>query len=198
MHRTYIAGIERGARNVTLKSIEKLARALGVSTDALLSRAGEAVFQPSEVVQERPAGSFLDILLVEDNAEDVELILRAFKRAQITNRIQVVRDGEEALDFLFCRAKYAARELEDRPQLVLLDLKLPKTSGPEVLRRIKKDSRTRMIPVILLAESRRDRHLRECRRLGAAAYIVKPVSFFNFTAITPKLKLRWALLEPPG
>jgi len=196
MHRTYIAGIERGARNVTLKSIDKLATALGVSTAVLLDSPSKPALQPGDLRSELPVGKFVDILLVEDDQADVELTLHAFKKARITNPIHIVNDGAEALDFLFCRERYANRKMENRPQLVLLDLNLPKVGGLEVLRRIKSDGRTRTIPVIVLTISQRDRDIAECRRLGAETYIVKPVDFVNFSKVTPQLSLRWGLLEP--
>ena len=196
LHRTYIAGIERGARNVTLKSMDKLAKALGVSTASLLDPAGNLPIQPGDPRSELSDGKFVDILMVEDNQADVELTLHAFKKAKITNPIHVVYDGAEALDFLFCSGRYAIRKMEHRPQVVLLDLNLPGLSGLEVLRRIKSDARTRTIQVIVLTASQRDRDIGECHRLGAATYIVKPVDFENFSKVTPQLSLRWALLEP--
>jgi len=196
MHRTYIAGIERGARNLTLKSIDRLAKALEVPSATLLSSTGKTAPQPKGLRLDQGDGNLVDILMVEDNRSDVELTLHAFKKARITNLVHVVYDGAEALDFLFCRGRYANRKKENRPQLVLLDLNLPKVSGLEVLRRIKSDRRTRTIPVIVLTMSRRDRDIGECRRLGAESYIVKPVDFFNFSTVTPQLSLRWALLEP--
>ena len=196
LHRTYIAGIERGARNVTLKSMDKLAKALGVSTASLLDPAGNLPIQPGDPRSELSDGKFVDILIVEDNQADVELTLHAFKKAKITNPIHVVYDGAEALDFLFCSGRYAIRKMEHRPQVVLLDLNLPGLSGLEVLRRIKSDARTRTIQVIVLTASQRDRDIGECHRLGAATYIVKPVDFENFSKVTPQLSLHWALLEP--
>lgn len=196
MHRTYIAGIERGARNVTLNSIDRLAKALGVSTATLLSTTGKPASQPRASRSEPSDGQFVDILMIEDNRSDVELTLHAFKKAKITNPIHVVYDGEEALDFLLCRGRYANRKKENRPQVVLLDLNLPKISGMEVLRRIKNDERTKTIPVIVLTRSRRDHDMVECRRLGVEGYIVKPVDFANFSMVTPQLMLRWALLAP--
>src|SRR5438094_2658470 len=163
LHRTYITGIERGTRNVTLKSIDKLARALGVSTAALLHPPEKPELQRGGPRAEA-TGRFVDILLVEDDQADVELTLHAFKKANITNPVHVVNDGAEALEFLFCRGRYAERKMENRPQLVLLDLNLPKISGLEVLRRIKSDGRTRTIPVIVLTISQRDREIRECHR----------------------------------
>ena len=196
MHRTYIAGIERGARNLTLKSIDRLAKALEVPSATLLSSTGRTAPQPKALRSEPSDGNLVDILMVEDHRNDVELTLQAFKKAKITNPVHVVYDGAEALDFLFCHGRYENRKKENRPQLVLLDLNLPKVSGLEVLRRIKSDRRTRTIPVIVLTMSQRDGDTDECRRLGVKGYIVKPVNFVNFSKVTPQLSLRWALLEP--
>ncbi len=195
LHRTYITGIECGARNVTLKSIEKLARALQVSTATLLLHASE-MSGGAGVATERPAGKRVDILIVEDDKNDVELAVQAFQQARITNPIQVVHDGAEALDYLFCRGRYAHRKFEDRPHLVLLDLSLPKVSGIEVLHRIKTDKRTRSITVVVLTASRDSHELAECRRLGAETFIVKPVNLPRFCEATPKLSLDWTLFRP--
>jgi CheY-like chemotaxis protein/DNA-binding XRE family transcriptional regulator len=186
LHRTYVSDIERGARNVSLESIAKLARALEVSVAAL--------FSPP--VSAPVADELVDILLVEDNPDDVHLTLAALKEAKITNRIHVVRDGAAALDFLFCTGKYAHRKPDDRPQVVLLDLGLPRVSGLEVLRRMKADARTRSIPVVVLTASRHDRDVLASKQLGTQAYIVKPVDFQNLSEITPQLSLHWALLKP--
>jgi CheY-like chemotaxis protein/DNA-binding XRE family transcriptional regulator len=196
LHRTYITGIECGARNVTLKSIDKLARALQVSTATLLSLSSEPGDGTGLRGNESPVGQCVDILMVEDCRADVELTLRAFKQARISNSVKVVRDGEEALNFVFCTGRFAQRKLEDRPQLVLLDLNLPKLGGKEVLRRMKVDERTRSIPVVVLTGSRDGQELAECRRLGAEAFIIKPVDFHSLSQATPRLKLNWALLEP--
>jgi CheY-like chemotaxis protein/DNA-binding XRE family transcriptional regulator len=190
LHRTYIAGIEGGARNVTLKSIYKLALALKVSTAALLAHADE---MPGEAAADTQC---VDILIVEDSQEDVELTLQAFKQAKITNPVQVLHDGAEALDYLFCTGRFAHRKSEDRPHLVLLDLHLPKVGGIEVLRRIKADERTRAIPVIVLTGSRDNQELAECWRLGAETYIVKPVDLLRFCEVTPGLSLCWTLSQP--
>jgi CheY-like chemotaxis protein/DNA-binding XRE family transcriptional regulator len=189
LHQTYIAEIESGGRNLTLKSVDKLARALQVSTAALLAAANE--------LEGPPSGAYVDILMVEDNREDVELTLSAFRQARITNSMQVVHDGKEALDFLFCTGRFARRKMEDRPQLVLLDLNLPNIIGIEVLRRIKLDARTRSIPVVVLTASRDVEQLSECLRLGASASIVKPVDLETLGAATPRLHLDWALLKQP-
>jgi CheY-like chemotaxis protein len=187
LHRTYVADIERGARNLSLANIEKLATALEISIPILFSQGGLASGKPGEGLE--------DILLVEDEPGDVEMTLRAFKTACLTNRVQVARDGAEALDFLFCTGAYSHRKIENMPQVILLDLNLPKISGLEVLRRIKADPRTRNIPVVVLTASERNRDIEESRRLGVESYIVKPVSFRNLSEVTPQLRLCWALLK---
>lgn len=188
LHRTYVSEVERGERNPSITSIEKLAQALEVSFTSLFERTGQ------------PSGSreTVEILLVEDNPIDVELTKNAFKKAQITNPLHVVNDGEAALDFVFARGSYIDRLNARPPQLILLDLNLPKKSGLEVLREIKEDRRTQNIPVIILTISDSDRDFNECRRLGAETYIVKPVSFQNFSKVTTFLSLSWVLVEPDG
>jgi CheY-like chemotaxis protein/DNA-binding Xre family transcriptional regulator len=192
LHRTYVSDIERGARNLSLESIEKLARALETSVSSLFSSAssaeGNSLFEvPDELV---------DILLVEDDLDDVEIAMRAFKRAKISNRIHVVRDGAEALTWLFGGGPDAQRRVFRHPQLILLDLNLPKVTGLEVLRRIKSDERTREIPVIVLTASQNDRDVAESRRLGASTYLVKPLDFQRFSQVTPQLSMHWALVGP--
>jgi two-component system response regulator len=195
LHRTYISDVERGSRNLSLESITKLATALNISVAALF---------PWEF-QNKKAGvlggtghakNLVDILLVEDNPDDIALTVHAFKKARFANRLTVVRDGAEALDFLFCQGEYAGRSASDSPQIILLDLDLPKVIGLEVLRRIKEDKRTRMIPVVILPMSADQYNMAECRRLGAENYIVKPVNFQSFSLATPQLNLNWALVKP--
>jgi len=187
LHRTYVADIERGARNLSLANIEKLAKALDVTIPTLFSQA-EPHVKPN-LVDDLP-----EILLVEDDPSDVELTLGAFKQACLSNRVQVVRDGAEALDFLFCTGPYKGRK-PTQPQVILLDLNLPKINGLEVLRRIKADSRTRGIPVAVLSGSERGYDIEESKRLGAETYILKPVDFQRFSRVTPNLKLCWALIQ---
>jgi CheY-like chemotaxis protein/DNA-binding XRE family transcriptional regulator len=190
-HRSYISDIERGERNVSLKSIEKLADALGISVLTLFagvdSKSGSTPLRTDEMV---------DILLIEDNDNDTLLVIQALKRANLANRIYVVRDGAAALDFLFCKGEYAYRRTNDHPQVILLDLNLPKIDGLEVLRRVKADSRTRAIPVVVLTASKFDDAIATCKRLGAESFIAKPVDFQNFSAMTLQLSLQWALLKP--
>lgn len=196
LHRTYITDIERGTRNLTLESIAKLAGALGVTIGQLFLSDASPGLEQRNPNQPADRIGMVDLLLVEDDPNDVELTLEAFKEAKFTNRIHVVRDGQEALEFLFCQGRFRARLQEAPPQAVLLDLKLPKIHGLDVLRRLKADRRTRGLKVVVLSASRRDEHVREAMRLGAAGYIVKPVDFHNFSEITPKLDFWWTLLRP--
>ena len=141
----------------------------------------------------------IETLLVEDNPQDLELTLRALRKANLANLVQVARDGAEALDFIFCEGVHAGRRIEDVPRVVLLDLKLPKVDGLEVLRRIKADPRTRTIPVVALTSSREQGDVVESHRLGVNSYIVKPVNFDGFMAAVRQLGLYWLRLnEPPA
>jgi len=183
LHRSYVADIERGARNPSLESIEKLARALEISL----------VLGPGiEITAESRIG---EIVLVEDNPADVELTMEAFKRSRLANPVRVIGDGATALDYLFDAGANAMRHIEQRPHLVLLDIHLPRIGGLEILRRLKNDPRTRTIPVVMLTVSQQSRDIREAQRLGAESFIVKPVDFQNLSQITPQLSLDWALLR---
>jgi len=137
----------------------------------------------------------VEILLVEDNPHDAELTLYALKKYNVANHIEVARDGAEALDYVFCTGAYAHRRIENGPKVVLLDLKLPKVDGLEVLRRIKADPRTRTIPVVVLTSSREERDIVESYQLGVNSYIVKPVDFEQFTQAVRQLGLYWMLLN---
>lgn len=140
----------------------------------------------------------VEILLVEDNPADVELTLHALRKNKLVNNIHVVHDGEEALDFLFCRGEYAGRNNEKLPKLVLLDLKLPKVDGIEVLRQVKGDPRTKMIPVVILTSSREERDVVNGYALGVNSYIQKPVDFDQFRDVVKQIGLYWAVVnEPP-
>ena len=141
----------------------------------------------------------IEILLVEDNPNDVRLTLRAFKQQNLASRIHVVRDGAEALEYIFCSGEYADRNIADVPKLILLDLKLPKVDGLEVLRDIKADARTRTIPVVMMTSSSQERDLIESYQLGVNSYIVKPVDFDQFNEVARMLGMYWLLLNriPP-
>ena len=134
-----------------------------------------------------------DILLVEDNPTDLELALRVFRKHNLANRIEVARDGEEALDFLFGTGAHATRGNIQIPKVILLDLKLPKIGGLEVLRRIKADPRTRTIPVVVLTSSQEDKDLVESYGLGVNSYIVKPVDFDQFSECLRQIGFYWLL-----
>ncbi|MFZ3342254.1 MAG: response regulator [Terriglobales bacterium] len=139
----------------------------------------------------------LDILLVEDNQDDVELALHALQRGKVANRIFVARDGEEALDFLFCRGPFADRSFDHPPKLVLLDLKLPKVDGMEVLKQLKGDPRTQKIPVVIMTSSREERDLVNGYSLGVNSYIQKPVDFDQFRETIKNVGLYWLVTNQP-
>lgn len=141
----------------------------------------------------------VEILLVEDNPADVELTLRALKKNNIANRIEVVSDGEEALDFIFSRGKFSERNFERFPKLIILDLKLPKVSGLDVLASIKGNPKTRTIPVVVLTTSKEEKDIIESYKLGVNSYIVKPVDFDKFLDSAKEVGMYWLLLnQPPG
>ena len=140
----------------------------------------------------------IEVLLVEDNPTDAELTLRALRGKGLRNNFVVARDGQEALDFLFAQGAYADRNMGKSPKLVLLDLRLPKVDGIEVLRKIKSDERTKMIPVVVLTSSRQEPDIEKCYQLGANSYIVKPVDFDKLVEAVSELGVYWLLLnEPP-
>lgn len=141
----------------------------------------------------------VEIILIEDNPHDAELVLRALKKHGLTNRLQLLQDGAEALDFIFATGAYAGRDLNHRPKLILLDLKLPKVDGLEILRRIKKDERTKSIPVVVMTSSQEEKDIVESYSLGVNSYIVKPVDFDKFVQSVADLGLYWLLLNKvPG
>ena len=138
----------------------------------------------------------IEILLVEDSPDDLDMTLRALRKANLANKIQVARDGAEALDFIFCEGPH--RRAQDRgsvPKVILLDLKLPKVDGFEVLRRIKGDPRTKTIPVVMLTSSKEQRDVVESYHLGVNSYIVKPVNFESFVTAVGELGMYWLLLN---
>ncbi|HMJ11070.1 MAG TPA: response regulator [Polyangiaceae bacterium] len=138
------------------------------------------------------------LLLVEDNASDEKLTIRAFNKSNLANEIIVVRDGEEALEYMFGTGRFADREVNDLPAVVLLDLKLPRVDGLEVLRQIRADERTKLVPIIILTSSKEDEDRAKGYSLGANAYVRKPVAFSEFTDAIRTLGLFWLVLnEPP-
>ena len=137
----------------------------------------------------------VEILLVEDNPNDAELALRALKKNNLANNVVAVSDGEEALDFVFARGKYAHRQIENSPRVILLDLKLPKVDGLEVLRFLKADPRTKAIPVVVLTSSKEEKDIVESYKLGVNSYIVKPVDFDKFVDAVKDIGFYWLLLN---
>jgi two-component system response regulator len=137
----------------------------------------------------------MDILLIEDNPEDVEITLRAFQKHRIAGKVHVVRDGEEALECLFCTGRYAERSPCANTRLILLDLKLPKVDGLEILQKCKSDARTKHIPVVVLTSSREEQDLEKSYDYGVNSYVVKPVDFPQFTDAVRQLGLYWMMLN---
>jgi two-component system, response regulator len=139
----------------------------------------------------------IEILLVDDSSADVDLTIHALRKNTLINRIHVVRDGEEALNFLFCREPYQERARQPLPQLILLDLKLPKMDGLSVLRALKADQRTRCMPVIVLTSSKEERDLTASYDLGVNSYVQKPVDFEHFREAVDTLALYWLMVNQP-
>ncbi|MCL4522570.1 MAG: response regulator [Acidobacteria bacterium] len=141
----------------------------------------------------------VEILLVEDNPDDLELALHALRQEKLANQVAIARDGEEALDFLFCRGPHRERSFVNGPKVVLLDLKLPKVDGIEVLRQVKTDPRTKAIPVVILTASREEKDMVNSYQLGVNAYIQKPVNFEQFREVVKQLGLFWLVVNqsPP-
>jgi CheY-like chemotaxis protein len=139
----------------------------------------------------------VEILIVEDNPDDLDMALHALRKINLVNNIRVARDGVEALDFIFCRGSHSARKIENGPKVVLLDLKLPKVDGLEVLRTMKSDPRTKHIPVVVLTSSQEQSDVIESYHLGVNSYIVKPVNFEAFAKAVQELGMYWLLLNQP-
>ena len=200
LHRTYIADIERGSRNLSLASIAKLAKALEISLSDLFASVHGAPGSPRNARsagrdRRQWNGHLVEVLLVEDNHADAELAVRALKESNLSNRIHLVGDGHKALNFIFRTGAYAKRRTIKGPLVVLLDLNLPGLDGMEVLRRIKSDPRSRMVPVIILTVSRHESDIAESRKLGADGYIMKPVDFEQFSLTMPRVGFHWLLLN---
>jgi CheY-like chemotaxis protein len=144
------------------------------------------------------SSSQVEILIVEDNPHDLEMTMRGLQKARLVNHVHVARDGEEALDFVFCEGAHAGRAMSDQPKMILLDLKLPKIDGLEVLARLKADPRTRSIPVVMLTSSQEQSDLLASYQNGVNSYIVKPVNFEAFVQAVAELGMYWMMLnEPP-
>jgi two-component system, response regulator len=142
--------------------------------------------------------SSIDILLVEDNDNDAELAMRELKKNKLTSSLYHVRDGEEAFDFIYGTGKYAdARSIQNLPKVILLDIQMPKVNGIEVLEKIKADSQTNAIPVVILTSSNESPDIKKCYKLGANSYIVKPVNFDGYSQAIKELGLYWLLLNRP-
>lgn len=137
----------------------------------------------------------MEILFIEDNHHEAELTLRSLKKHNLANTVKHIDDGAEALDFIFCKGVYSDREISQCPKLIILDLKLPKVDGLEILRQLKSDERTKMIPVVVLTSSKEEKDVVESYRLGVNSYIVKPVNFETFTTAVADLGLYWIILN---
>lgn len=196
LHRTYVTDVERGARNLSLESISRLAGALELSISSLFFPTGSGRAGRGESGSR--AHQSVDIVLVEDEEKDIKGTLEAFRTARVSNPVEVLRDGEAALDFLFARGTYARRRQAPPPLLVLLDLHLPKVDGVEVLRRVRKDPRTHTLQVVVLTNTRDADDADLALRLGAAACLIKPLNFKAFSSVTPQLNFGWTLLDQPA
>lgn len=139
----------------------------------------------------------IELLLVEDNDNDAEMTIRALKKNNLANKIVRLKDGAEALEFIFAEGMYADRMVENSPKVILLDLKMPKVNGIEVLQRVKSDERTKSIPVVVLTSSQADPDIKECYRLGVNSYVVKPVRFDDFTKAISELGIYWMIVNQP-
>lgn len=139
----------------------------------------------------------VEILLVEDNPNDAELALRALRKNNLTNKVHWVKDGQEAIDFLFARGNYSNRSIRNGPKVVFLDIKLPKIDGIEVLRQVKNDPRTSNLPIVIMTSSREDRDMVESYKLGVNSYVVKPVDFDQFVKAVTDMGFYWVLINQP-
>jgi two-component system, response regulator len=149
-------------------------------------------------MKENNGNGKFDIVLCEDNPDDAELTIRALTKHGLTNSLLHLKNGEELLQYIFCEGPYAGRDINHMPKLILLDLKMPKVDGLEVLRKLKSDERTSVIPVVLLTSSKEDKDIKESYSLGVNSYIVKPVEFEGFIKAVSSLGFYWLLLNQPS
>jgi len=136
-----------------------------------------------------------EILYIEDNASDIELTLRALKKHNVANSIQIIKDGEEALEYIFATGRYAERDITEKPKIILLDLKLPKVGGLEILKKLKEDEHTKIIPVVVLTSSREEKDMIKSYNYGVNSYVVKPIKFESFSEAVSSLGLYWLLIN---
>jgi two-component system response regulator len=139
----------------------------------------------------------VEILLVEDNLSDAELIIRALRKVNLANHLIHVKDGEEAIDFIFAQGKFSEREMKNIPRVILLDIKMPKVDGIEVLRRIKSNEETKSIPVVIMTSSKEEQDIVKSYELGVNSFVVKPVDFNSFSKAVSELGLYWVLINQP-
>lgn len=139
--------------------------------------------------------SEIELVIVEDDPNDAELLARVFKKHRITNKIVLLKDGAEALDFFFAQAEHTIREVDHKPQIIILDLKLPKVTGIEVLQKIKSDERTKRIPVVVLTSSKESRDVKDAFSLGVNSYVTKPLKFEEFAKVIAELGMQWMILN---
>ena len=137
----------------------------------------------------------LEILYIEDNPSDIELTLRALKKHHVANSVQIIKDGEEALEYIYCTGRYAERDIKEKPKVILLDLKLPKIGGLEILKRLKSDDNTKAVPVVVLTSSREEKDMIESYNYGVNSFVVKPINFNSFSEAVSSLGLYWLLIN---
>ena len=188
LNRSYIADIERGARNVTLRTLATLAAGLELTVETLIAKTSTPLVVTAGADTEKKLPTGGEILLVENSASDAALVVKAFKHAKLTNRLNRVRDAETALDYLGGSGRYAKHH-PALPALILLDLNQPVMPGLEFLRRIKADEKLRSIPVVVLTVTRKDRVIFECAKLSVADYLLKPLDAESLIRLMPRLNL---------
>ena len=193
LHRTYVTDVERGARNISLESISRLAGALELPVSSLFAAPG-----PADRLARHAGTAQAHILLVEDDPREAADAMQALREARLANQVELVNNGAAALDYLFYEGAFARRKRLPGPLVVLLDLGLPRMHGLEVLKRVRADARTRMVRVVALIGPPPDNEHHSALRLGADACLRKPLDFQALSSITPQLNFSWFLLHPPN